>query len=186
MRSNAGQSRAALPDAAIDDEFAWPLGDVGIEIVHEHPEWRFGEPALGAELGSAGAADDAHIVDAGWHGHGLSLSLVIPDDRASGRSGIQQLRGAECASLDSRSDLRSAGNDSKLRNKTAIAFMSACAQASPPERHARSHASVSRAVHRSAEASSRAMGARAPACRRGRRARAARPRRLRSDAHRRA
>ena len=42
-------------DAAIDDELARPLGDVGIEIVHEHPQRRFGQPALGAELGSAGA-----------------------------------------------------------------------------------------------------------------------------------
>ena len=61
------------PDAAIDDQLAWPLGDVGIEIVHQHPERRFGQPALGAELGSAGAADDAHIVDAGWRGHKVVL-----------------------------------------------------------------------------------------------------------------
>ena len=60
------------PDAAIDDELARTFGDVGIEIVHEHPERRFGQPALGAKLGSAGAADDAHIVDAGWRGHGWS------------------------------------------------------------------------------------------------------------------
>ena len=64
-------------DAAIDDELARPLGDVGIEIVHEHPQRRFGQPALGAELGSAGRADDAHIVDAGWRGHGLSPSQVV-------------------------------------------------------------------------------------------------------------
>ena len=63
------------PDAAIDDELARPFGDVGVEIVHEHAQRRFGQPALGAELGSAGAADDAHIVDAGWRGHGLSLYL---------------------------------------------------------------------------------------------------------------
>ena len=70
------------PDAAVDDEFARPLGDVGIEIVHEHPERRFGQPALGAELGSARRSDDAHIVDAGWRGHWANRSLVIPDDRA--------------------------------------------------------------------------------------------------------
>ena len=40
-------------DAAIDDQLARPLGDVGIEIVHQHAHRRFGEPALGAELGSA-------------------------------------------------------------------------------------------------------------------------------------
>ena len=53
------------PDAAIDDKLARPLGDVGVEIVHEHAQRRFGEPALGAEFGSAGRTDDAHIVDAG-------------------------------------------------------------------------------------------------------------------------
>ena len=40
-------------DAAIDDELARPFGDVGIEIVHQHAQRRFGEPALGAELGPA-------------------------------------------------------------------------------------------------------------------------------------
>ena len=40
-------------DAAIDDELARALGDVGIEIVHQHAQRRFGQPALGAELGSA-------------------------------------------------------------------------------------------------------------------------------------
>ena len=42
-------------DAAIDDQFVRPLGDVGIEIVHQHPHRRFGQPAFGAERGSAGA-----------------------------------------------------------------------------------------------------------------------------------
>ena len=37
-------------DAAIDDELVRPLGDVGIEIVHQHAQRRFGQPAFGAEL----------------------------------------------------------------------------------------------------------------------------------------
>src|ERR1700756_841383 len=71
------------PDAAVDDELARPLGDVGIEIVHEHPERRFGQPALGAELGSAGAADNAHIVDARVRSHGARLSKLAgyPESR---------------------------------------------------------------------------------------------------------
>ena len=63
-------------DPAIDDELARPLGDVGIEIVHQHAQRRFGEPALGAELGSARGADDAHIVDAGGDVHRLRLSCM--------------------------------------------------------------------------------------------------------------
>ena len=52
-------------DAAIDHELLGPLGDRGIEIVHEHAQRRFGEPALGGELGAVRRADDAGIVDAG-------------------------------------------------------------------------------------------------------------------------
>ena len=76
------------PDAAINNKLARPLGDVGIEIVHEHPERRFGQPALGAELGSVGRADDAHVVDAGWRGHGISPfreGLSSSADRRSDR-----------------------------------------------------------------------------------------------------
>ena len=70
------------PDAAIDDELARPFGDVGIEIVHQHPHRRFGLPAFGGKLGSARAADDAHIVDAARRGHGADLSwLTCREDR---------------------------------------------------------------------------------------------------------
>ena len=85
------------PDAAIDDELARTFGDVGIEIVHEHPERRFGQPALGAELGSAGAADDAHIVDAGWRGHGLEsfhASVTNRHCEERGDEAIQRPKGA--------------------------------------------------------------------------------------------
>ena len=40
-------------DAAIDDELARPLRDLGVEIVHQHAQRRFGQPALGRELGAA-------------------------------------------------------------------------------------------------------------------------------------
>ena len=44
-------------DAAIDDELARPLRHLRIEVVHQHPERRFGEPALGGDLGAARGAD---------------------------------------------------------------------------------------------------------------------------------
>ena len=40
-------------DAAIDHQLLGLLGDVGIEIIHQHAQRRFGQPALGAELGAA-------------------------------------------------------------------------------------------------------------------------------------
>ena len=54
-------------DAAIDHELARPLGDLGVEIVHEHAQRGFGEPALGGERRAARRADAAGVVDAG-HG----------------------------------------------------------------------------------------------------------------------
>jgi hypothetical protein len=32
-------------DAAVDDQFLGPLGDLGIEVVHQHAQRRFGQPA---------------------------------------------------------------------------------------------------------------------------------------------
>ena len=45
-------------DAAIDDELAGLLGDLGIEVVHQHAQRRFGQPALGRERRAARRADD--------------------------------------------------------------------------------------------------------------------------------
>ena len=86
------------PDAAIDDQFARPLGDVGIEIVHQHAHRRFGEPAFGAERGSVGRADDAHIVDAGGRGHWADLSWLTCASIASRTRWIVARVGAARAS----------------------------------------------------------------------------------------
>ena len=37
-------------DAAVDHQFVRIFGNVGIEIVHQHAQRRFGHPALGVEL----------------------------------------------------------------------------------------------------------------------------------------
>ena len=37
-------------DAAIDDELVRPLGDLGIEVVHQHAQRRLGQPALGRDV----------------------------------------------------------------------------------------------------------------------------------------
>ena len=51
-------------DAAIDHELVRLLGDVRIEIVHQHAQRRFGLPALAGHHGAAGRADDAVVVEA--------------------------------------------------------------------------------------------------------------------------
>ena len=47
--------RAAGP--AVDDEMVGILGDLRIEVVHEHPERRFLRPAAAGQLGAARGAD---------------------------------------------------------------------------------------------------------------------------------
>jgi hypothetical protein len=52
-------------DAAIDHQLLGPLGDVGVQVVHQHPQRRLGQPGLGGELRAGGGADDAGVVEAG-------------------------------------------------------------------------------------------------------------------------
>jgi len=47
--------RASRP--SVDDEVVGPLGDLGVEVVHEHPQRRLGLPALRAELRAARRAN---------------------------------------------------------------------------------------------------------------------------------
>ena len=49
-------------DAAVDDEALRVLGDLVVEIVHQHPHRGFGRPALGDDLASAAGADVAAVV----------------------------------------------------------------------------------------------------------------------------
>src|SRR5260370_42593881 len=43
--------------AAVDDEVLRPLGNLGVEVVAEHPQRRLLLPAAGAELGAACGAN---------------------------------------------------------------------------------------------------------------------------------
>ena len=49
-------------DAAIDDELVRVLGDVGIEIVHQHPQRRFGRPRKRVEFAPSRRANFADVV----------------------------------------------------------------------------------------------------------------------------
>jgi hypothetical protein len=46
-----------LSGAAVDDELVRILGDVRVQVVHQHPEGGFLVPALAADLGSGGCPD---------------------------------------------------------------------------------------------------------------------------------
>ena len=46
-----------LADATVDHEIVGPLGDLGVEVVHQHAQWRFGEPAARAQGRAARGAD---------------------------------------------------------------------------------------------------------------------------------
>ena len=53
-----------LPRAAVDDEVLGPLGDFGVEVVHEHPERRFLLPALAGDRAPSRRADwSARLLD---------------------------------------------------------------------------------------------------------------------------
>ena len=60
-----------LAGAAVDDELVRVLGDLGVEVVLEHPQRGLLRPAQGRELGAAGGADGAGTGDGG-RGHGGS------------------------------------------------------------------------------------------------------------------
>ncbi|MNZ69237.1 hypothetical protein D3C78_875290 [compost metagenome] len=49
-------------DTAINHQFMRTLGDIGIEIVHQHAQRRFGQPAFGIELSALRRANIANIV----------------------------------------------------------------------------------------------------------------------------
>ena len=49
------------PGAAVDDEVRGILGDLGIEVVHEHAQRGFLQPALAGQLGAARRADDGCV-----------------------------------------------------------------------------------------------------------------------------
>ena len=73
-------------NSAIDDKFARPFGNVRIEIVHQHSQRRFRQPALGADPGPVGRSDRTVVIQSAVHdrrpfsasiGNGLFSSTEI-------------------------------------------------------------------------------------------------------------
>ena len=92
--------RAAGP--AVDDEVVGVLGDLRVEVVHEHPEGRFLLPAAAAQLAPARRADGA-CAD-GAHGLGHRGGRLPPrpghDEAADGRRRPGTSRSGELAAHD--------------------------------------------------------------------------------------
>src|SRR4029079_3258474 len=96
-----------LADAAVDDELLRPLRDLRIEIVHQHPQRRFGEPALRRKRGAARGANGAGT---GCHGcvhHNGSLCYlfamkIVPSGKILGATveGVALARPLAAAELD--------------------------------------------------------------------------------------
>jgi hypothetical protein len=51
-------------DAAVNDKFVWPFGHFRIEVVHQHAQRRFGQPAFGAESRAARRPDNPLVIPA--------------------------------------------------------------------------------------------------------------------------
>ncbi len=47
----------SLADTPVDDQVLWPLGDLGVEVVHQHPQCRFRQPAAARQPRAAGRPD---------------------------------------------------------------------------------------------------------------------------------
>ena len=56
-----------LAQAAVDHQVLGPLGHLGIEVVHEHPQGRLLHPALAVQVRAAGRGEDGGV---GGDGHG--------------------------------------------------------------------------------------------------------------------
>ncbi len=72
-----GPRTCRLARAAIHDEIVRPLGDVGIEVVHQHPQGGLLWPSLTRQRRAAGSADGAsnrsHQQQTAWEGEKLKI-----------------------------------------------------------------------------------------------------------------
>ncbi len=92
--------------AAVDDEVVGVLGDLRIEVVHEHPEGRFLRPAAAGELAPPWRADGAGADGAHGLGHrGVSVALRPGHDeadqprRSAGQASSRRMTGKRSSSM---------------------------------------------------------------------------------------
>ncbi|EPA93923.1 hypothetical protein PG5_56480 [Pseudomonas sp. G5(2012)] len=63
-------------DTTVHHQFLGVLGDFRVEVVHQHAQRSFGQPALGGQLVTAGSADFDVTQAGGLGGHGHLLSFT--------------------------------------------------------------------------------------------------------------
>ena len=121
MRSNAGQSaraRARCRHRRQARPAARPTS--GSRLFMSIAQGRFGQPALGAELGSVGRADDSHVVAAVWRDHGLSPLEACDPRRTEGPTGDRELQPSDTHTLECRSRaFARVGNDNARSSRAA-------------------------------------------------------------------
>ena len=108
-------------DAAIDHELVRLLGHLGIEVVHQHPQRRFGQPALGGKLRAARRPDDAGIVEtSGMHSPLPQRYLArCAANRDASVARHSAMPAARCSA-----DSRRRGSEAPERTRSAAAAMS--------------------------------------------------------------
>ncbi len=77
-------------DAAVDHQLVRVLCHVGMQVVHQHPHRRLGQPALGGDLGAGRGVDVAHVVAGVGHDApsrvGAMSASVVRISASRGRS----------------------------------------------------------------------------------------------------
>ena len=91
------------PDAAVHDELVRVLGDVGVEVVHQHPERRLRQPALRGELGAGGGQHGALVVArigrvGGAVAHAGGFSVGVEREAVAVGSAIDSMPAASASS----------------------------------------------------------------------------------------
>ena len=85
------------PGPAVDDELVGVLGDVGVEVVHQHPQDGLLRPALAGELDAARRADlarTAHAISPTAASTARSTPPLATSSSAAARSGARWRSGA--------------------------------------------------------------------------------------------
>src|SRR5690606_22454001 len=65
-------------DAAVNHQLFRMLGDIRIEIVHQHPQRRLSEPALAAQRRTMRRANNARVIATGIHVSSGKFWRVLP------------------------------------------------------------------------------------------------------------
>ena len=99
-------------DAAVDHELVRVLGHVGVQVVHQHPHRRLGQPGLGADLGAGRRVDVAGVVARVGHRRSPEVGAAqVTAERSRGIERGEDARAAGAARLRGRGRGRRLGGE---------------------------------------------------------------------------